>query len=251
MDIRVGREARQLEIGRGHRRSGLQQRGSAQTVRSSFVEAFGSPWRRRGPPAQRPEGTRWRRRDLHLHFNHFRPAVRGFCNCAKLSTGRNAIQHPNSSVSEIIVITTPSTNTTTLHEPTNAENDRSLIDMFDLTVVACPLGARAQSQTDRGATTAEAPIEDSLNVWERRLVQEGLILLGYCNGFADGQFAKGTRNAITDYQTQHNRAATGRLTTIDAVELGGAALALRDKLGWQPLADARAGLTMLLFLPPC
>lgn len=111
-------------------------------------------------------------------------------------------------------------------------------------VVACPLGARAQSQTDRGATAAEAPIEDSLNVWERRLVQEGLILLGYYNGFADGQFAKGTRNAITDYQTQHNRAATGRLTTIDAVELGGAALALRDKLGWQPLADARAGLTM-------
>ena len=44
--------------------------------------------------------------------------------------------------------------------------------------------AQSQPEPQTAAETSSAAIEDSLNIWEKRLVQEGLILLGYYNGFA-------------------------------------------------------------------
>lgn len=87
-------------------------------------------------------------------------------------------------------------------------------------------------------------IEDALNIWERRLAQEGLIVLGYYNGFADGTFGQNSRLAIASYQGDHKRPATGKLSAADALELGGAALNVRKQLQWQPLANSRAGVTM-------
>jgi peptidoglycan hydrolase-like protein with peptidoglycan-binding domain len=109
--------------------------------------------------------------------------------------------------------------------------------------LAVPVVAQTRSQSATAAGTSSASIEDSLNVWEKRLVQEGLILLGYYNGFADGVFGKGTRDAIASYQIKRARPATGFVTAVDALDLGGAALTLRKKLEWQQL-DTATGITM-------
>lgn len=87
-------------------------------------------------------------------------------------------------------------------------------------------------------------VEDALNVWEKRLTQEGLILLGYYNGFADGSFGQSTRNAIASYQRDQKRPTTGRLSASDTLELSGAALGLRKKMKWSPLQNSRAGVTI-------
>lgn len=104
-----------------------------------------------------------------------------------------------------------------------------------------PALAQASGQSTPGGSES---IEGSLNIWERRLTQEGLILLGYYNGFADGSFGPSGRNAIASYQGDHNRASTGRLTAQDALELGGAALNLRKQLQWRSLDDSLAGMTI-------
>lgn len=100
---------------------------------------------------------------------------------------------------------------------------------------------QAASQVDLNSTDS---IENSLNIWERRLSQEGLIVLGYYNGFADGSFGQSTRNAIASYQGDHHRPSTGRLTAKDALELGGAALDLRKQLQWRQLDNSQAGVTI-------
>lgn len=87
-------------------------------------------------------------------------------------------------------------------------------------------------------------IEGSLNVWEKQLVQEGLILLGYYNGFADGQFGGRTRDAISKFQTDRHRDATGEVGPADALELGGQALDLQEKIGWQALANPKSGISL-------
>ena len=87
-------------------------------------------------------------------------------------------------------------------------------------------------------------IEDALNIWERRLTQEGLILLGYYNGFADGSYGPSGRNAIASYQRDHNRPATGKLSAPDALELGRTALDLRKQLQWRALDNSLTGMTL-------
>lgn len=108
-----------------------------------------------------------------------------------------------------------------------------------------PVAASAQSQGNPyAASSGSAPtIEGALNLWERRLVQEGLILLGFYNGFADGSFGKGTRDAVATYQAKRGRPATGELSAVDALNLGSAALDLRKKLDWRPL-DTATGMRM-------
>jgi peptidoglycan hydrolase-like protein with peptidoglycan-binding domain len=109
--------------------------------------------------------------------------------------------------------------------------------------LAAPVLAQPRSGTVTTGTTSTTAIEDSLNIWEKQLVQEGLILLGYYNGFADGVFGHSTRDAISAFQTKDGRSATGQLTAADAVDLGGVALALRKKLDWRPL-DTSTGSNM-------
>ncbi|SNB66907.1 Putative peptidoglycan binding domain-containing protein [Arboricoccus pini] len=101
----------------------------------------------------------------------------------------------------------------------------------------CP--AQAQSEPQDAATdinvTQTTIVDDRLNVWEKRLVQEGLILLGYYNGFADGVFGSGTHAAIATFQRNRNEPATSQLTGADALDLAATALSLRKKIGWQSL----------------
>jgi peptidoglycan hydrolase-like protein with peptidoglycan-binding domain len=107
----------------------------------------------------------------------------------------------------------------------------------------CVQPARAQSSAEVGLGSSDS-IEGSLNIWERRLTQQGLILLGYYNGFADGSFGPSGRNAISSYQRDHNRPATGELSAQDALELGGAALDLHKQLQWRSLDNSLAGVTI-------
>lgn len=91
---------------------------------------------------------------------------------------------------------------------------------------------------------AGGDIEASLNVWEKQLVQEGLTLLGFYNGFADGTFGSKTREALAKYQSENNRPGTGRLSPKDALDLGGAALTLQEQLDWQPLDRSLTGISI-------
>jgi len=100
---------------------------------------------------------------------------------------------------------------------------------------------QSASQFDLNSTDS---IEGALNIWEKRLSQEGLIVLGYYNGFADGSFGSSSRNAIASYQSDHKRPSTGKLSARDALELGGAALDLRKQLQWRPLDNSQAGVTI-------
>ena len=103
-----------------------------------------------------------------------------------------------------------------------------------------------KKQNEASGTDASAGdnIEAKLNVWEKRLIQEGLILLGYYNGFAEGSFGRGTREALTKFQADKKRPATGNLTAVDAATLGVTALQLQDKLGWRPLDNSKTGISM-------
>jgi len=113
-------------------------------------------------------------------------------------------------------------------------------------VISTPDFAQAE-ETDwaakQGVDDQGDNIESALNFWEKRLVQEGLIVLGLYNGLADGNFGKGTRSAIAKYQTQKGRPATGELTAADAVMLGASAVTIKEKIGWQALTS-KSGISM-------
>lgn len=93
------------------------------------------------------------------------------------------------------------------------------------------------------APPASGDLEGALNIWEKRLMQEGLILLGFYNGFADGNFGKSTRDAIAKFQTDSKRPSTGKLTADDVVALGVFALEVQKKIDWQPL-KTRTGMSL-------
>jgi len=116
-----------------------------------------------------------------------------------------------------------------------------------LGVVAAPDFARAEetdSAAKQGVDNQGDNIEGALNIWEKRLVQEGLIALGDYNGLAEGTFGKGTRSAIAKYQAREGRPATGELTAVDAVMLGASALQFKEKLGWRSLDMSKSGISM-------
>lgn len=130
--------------------------------------------------------------------------------------------------------------------------DFSKIAIFTLALVFAipysafdqPAFAQMSSQGGRLDQSNSDSIENALNIWEKRLSQEGLILLGYYSGFADGNFGQGSRNGIANYQRDHNRAATGMLSPQDALELSKAALDVRKQLQWHSLDNSKAGLTI-------
>ena len=115
-------------------------------------------------------------------------------------------------------------------------------------LLAAPLPAMVQPAFAQNSAQFDLDNSDSiegvLNIWEKRLSQEGLIVLGYYNGFADGALGQSSRNAIASYQRDHNRPASGKLSARDALELGGAALDLRKQLQWRPIDKSQAGVTM-------
>ncbi len=107
-----------------------------------------------------------------------------------------------------------------------------------------PAFAQLSAQGRQLDQASSDSIENALNIWEKRLTQEGLILLGYYTGFADGNFGQASRNGIASYQRDHNRATTGMLSPLDALELSQAALDVRKQLQWQSLDNSKAGLTI-------
>lgn len=104
-------------------------------------------------------------------------------------------------------------------------------------------GSTPASGGSSAPPASSGDIESALNIWEKRIVQEGLILAGYYNGFADGNFGKTTRDAITKYQKESQRPATGKLAAKDAVELAVFALDIQNKINWQPL-KTRTGMSI-------
>jgi peptidoglycan hydrolase-like protein with peptidoglycan-binding domain len=87
-------------------------------------------------------------------------------------------------------------------------------------------------------------IEDLLNLDERKLIQESLVWFGVYNGWIDGSFGKGTRDAIAVIQRKFNQPATGQLDADLAVHLGGSALNTREKAGWKTIRDPKTGITL-------
>lgn len=127
--------------------------------------------------------------------------------------------------------------------PSSSKALLALALLFAVSGPVCTQPALAQTSAQVELDGSDS-IEGNLNIWERRLTQEGLILLGYYNGFADGSFGPSGRNAIASYQRDHNRPATGKLSARDALELGGTALDLRKQLQWRSLDNSIAGMTI-------
>lgn len=115
-------------------------------------------------------------------------------------------------------------------------------------VVCGLLGAassgQAQSPRPQAGSIDAADLDGMLNVPEKKLLQEGLIWLGYYNGWADGVLARGTRDAIWSWQEQNGVRPTGRLDGEQALRLAGSAFSARDRFGWQPLSDSRSRITL-------
>jgi hypothetical protein len=120
----------------------------------------------------------------------------------------------------------------------------ALVSAVAYAVSLRPAFAQISNQGGQVDRTSSGSIEDALNIWEKRLSQEGLILLGYYTGFADGNFGQASRNGIASYQRDHNRASTGMLSPQDALELSKAALDVRKQLQWHSLDNSKAGLTI-------
>ncbi|WP_246801224.1 DUF4344 domain-containing metallopeptidase [Bradyrhizobium genosp. L] len=115
--------------------------------------------------------------------------------------------------------------------------------LLGLICLATPVLAQSQPSNAPANATSTPVVESVLNIWEKRLMQEGLIILGYYNGFADGSFGQGTRDALSAFQTKQGRAATGQVTAADALRLAGAAFGVRKKVDWRPL-DSTTGIRM-------
>ena len=62
----------------------------------------------------------------------------------------------------------------------------------------------------------------------------------------DGQFGRGTYNAITDFQQELGRAATGVLTNLQRQELSELAGRENSRLGMEQVSDERAHVTLML-----
>lgn len=102
----------------------------------------------------------------------------------------------------------------------------------------------AQTPRQQAGSIGASDLDGMLNVPEKKLLQEGLIWLGYYNGWADGVLARGTRDAIWTWQEQNGVQPTGRLDGEQALRLAGSAFSARDRFGWQPLADSRSRITL-------
>lgn len=112
--------------------------------------------------------------------------------------------------------------------------------------------ARETQPSNRGAQPpargaqpgAGESIEGQLNLDEKKLVQEGLIWLGYYNGWADGAFGRGTRDAIAQWQQKKGLSPTGVVDGQQALVLAATALSAQDEVGWKSLPDRQSRITI-------
>ena len=99
---------------------------------------------------------------------------------------------------------------------------------------------------------AHASFDDS-KVWfdrlsddERSATQTDLILLGHYQYLVDGQFGRGTFDAIAAFQKSQGRAATGVLTDFERRSLRDLARQVDSKLGIELVSDTPAHVAMMI-----
>ncbi|WP_176469814.1 peptidoglycan-binding domain-containing protein [Pseudomonas sp. Irchel 3A5] len=109
-----------------------------------------------------------------------------------------------------------------------------------------PLSALAGSMSPANASST-LPVDNteaSLNLDERKLIQEGLIWGGFYQGAINGNFDKDTRAAITEIQQQYKQPGTGLLNADLAMHLGGSALNKRTAFGWTTGTEPKTGVRL-------
>ncbi|WP_371059289.1 trypsin-like peptidase domain-containing protein [Rhodosalinus sp. 5P4] len=98
-----------------------------------------------------------------------------------------------------------------------------------------------------GETPAEARrSEAALTRRERAELQEALRWAGFYGGAIDAAFGRGTRGAMADWQAANGHEVTGILTTRQRAALLGQYNAIFEELGLASVADATAGIEMLM-----
>jgi peptidoglycan hydrolase-like protein with peptidoglycan-binding domain len=75
----------------------------------------------------------------------------------------------------------------------------------------------------------------------RKAAQDALVWLGFYNGVLDGDFGKGTRNAILAYQASVKAPQDGALSAPEIKALLASAQKARDAVGFQIVKDAKTG----------
>ncbi|MGA8582535.1 MAG: peptidoglycan-binding protein [Roseiarcus sp.] len=75
----------------------------------------------------------------------------------------------------------------------------------------------------------------------RKAAQDALVWLGFYNGVVDGDFGRGTRNAILAYQASVKAPQDGALSAPEIKALLASAQKARDAVGFQIVKDAKTG----------
>ena len=75
----------------------------------------------------------------------------------------------------------------------------------------------------------------------RKTAQDALVWLGFYNGVVDGDFGRGTRNAILAYQASVKAPQDGALSAPEIKALLASAQKARDAVGFQIVKDAKTG----------
>lgn len=102
------------------------------------------------------------------------------------------------------------------------------------------------------AVAAHASFDDSrawferLSEHDRSATQTDLILLGHYQYLVDGQFGRGTFDAIAAFQKSRGRAATGVLTDFERRALRDMAGQVDSKLGIELVSDSPANVAMMI-----
>ena len=73
----------------------------------------------------------------------------------------------------------------------------------------------------------------------RKAAQDALVWLGFYNGVVDGDFGRGTRNAILAYQASVKAPQDGALSALEVQALLASAQKARDAVGFQIVSDAK------------
>ncbi|WP_421760169.1 peptidoglycan-binding protein [Devosia sp.] len=87
---------------------------------------------------------------------------------------------------------------------------------------------------------------DDLSIDDREATQADLLLLGHCDFLVDGQFGRGTFDAITSFQRSQGRPDTGVLTAPERASLNELAAKVNDRLGIAPVNDAAGHVDMFI-----
>lgn len=137
-------------------------------------------------------------------------------------------------------------------EPTTASAVKRYAAWLASATLACTLGlAPGSARAELSALLSNSSyaqggqsVERMLNVDELKLLQEGLVWLGFYNGWVDGNFGQGTRDSIARWQRDNGEPPSGEFTDQQALRLASTALSLREKVGWQTVFEPTSHITV-------